>query len=76
VLIVDVWHPEMDARQREDSLSDSSQLEVYRRMAGDPAGELRRQGVPGDLVPSHFISDARHLDKDGDDGHSTGGREL
>ena len=62
VLIVDVWHPEMDARMREDSLADAQALGLYQKWAGDPAGELRRQGVKEELVPSRFISDARHLD--------------
>jgi len=63
VLIVDVWHPEMNDRMRRDSLSVVSpqQQELYQRYVSDTRAELRRQGVPEDMIPpqsSILISDS------------------
>ena len=63
VLIVDVWHPEMNDRMRRDSLSVVSlqQQDLYQRYISDTRAELRRQGVPEDMIPqqsSILISDS------------------
>jgi len=53
VLIVDVWHPEMNDRMRRDSLSVVSpqQQDLYQRYISDTRAELRRWGVPEDMIP-------------------------
>ena len=63
VLIVDVWHPEMNDRMRRESLLVSSdrQQDLYQRYVSDVRAELRRQGVPEDMIPrpnSILISDS------------------
>ena len=60
VLIVDVWHPEMDDGMRMESLSISSpqQQGLYHKFESDTKAELRRQGVSEELIPSIFISDS------------------
>jgi len=68
VLIVDIWHPEMDARQRETSISEPDFLENYQKLWNDPAAGLRRQGVPQELIPSRFVSDASYVNNDNERG--------
>ena len=63
VLIVDVWHPEMNDRMRRESLSVSSpqQQDLYQQYVSDTRAELRRQGVPEDMIPpqtSSLLSDS------------------
>jgi len=65
LLIVDIWHPEMDVLQREESISDPGLLKTYQEMSKDPWSVLRRQGIPRDLIPSRFISDAGYLNNKG-----------
>lgn len=58
VLIVDVWHPELDSARREDALpSHQHPLELYRSHLKDPKMALVRQDVPKALIPDQFIFD-------------------
>eukprot|EP00578_Thalassiosira_sp_NH16_P018371 CAMPEP_0181095132 /NCGR_PEP_ID=MMETSP1071-20121207/10360_1 /TAXON_ID=35127 /ORGANISM="Thalassiosira sp., Strain NH16" /LENGTH=583 /DNA_ID=CAMNT_0023177501 /DNA_START=255 /DNA_END=2006 /DNA_ORIENTATION=- len=57
VLIVDVWHLDMELRRREDSIKQPNALEMYRHYKKDMRMTLLNQGVPEDMIPDVFISE-------------------
>ena len=57
VLIVDVWHLDMDLKRREDSIKMPHFLEMYKHYKEDMKMTLVNQGVPEDMIPDVFISE-------------------
>jgi len=61
VLIVDVWHPDMDDTQRRDSISSDDQqrgqqlIDLYDGHKKYPREALRSLGVPEHIIPNHFV---------------------
>ena len=62
VLIVDVWHVDMDDETRLDSLVEDANdtnsqqfLEMYRNHKNSPILALKMQGVPKHLLPDGFV---------------------
>mmetsp|Transcript_45619 Transcript_45619/g.52719 ORF Transcript_45619/g.52719 Transcript_45619/m.52719 type:complete len:264 (+) Transcript_45619:1-792(+) len=65
VLIVDVWHPEMDETQRresirideddEDDQRGQQNMELYNHHTKHPRQALRSLGVLEPMIPNHFV---------------------
>jgi len=56
VLIVDVWHPDMDEEQRRESIQGGQIfLDMYEHHKNNPRMALQMLGVPEHILPNQFV---------------------